>query len=59
MQNINLLSSNNISEDEMCLSALLLLGDNYTLLYEFYNLIPSQSEILGNGGRFKDEEKTE
>ena len=50
--------SKKVSDDEMCLSALLLLEENDSLLKEFYELIPSQSEILGNGGRFKDEEKT-
>lgn len=43
----------------MCLSALLILEDNDTLLQEFYEMIPSQSVILGKGGSFKDEEKTE
>ncbi len=43
----------------MCLSALLFLEENNTLLQEFYDLIPSQSDILGYGGKFKDDEKTE
>ena len=53
------MSSKNVYDDEMCLSALLLLEENDNLLKEFYELIPPQSEILGSGGRFKDEEKSE